>query len=82
MMQRGNYKSASDPENAATLFKNYQKEVLYGWMLPVTMECVPKIRGASVIPVGVALQFTIDANGEKQVKGRITHDASFNSPSK
>ena len=82
MMQRGNHKSASDPENAPTLFKNFQKYVHYGWMLPITMECVPKIKGASVIPVGVAPQFIIDANGDKQVKRRTTHDASFNPPSK
>ena len=62
--------------------ENYQKEVNHGWMLPVTMECVPKIKGASVIPVGVATQFIIDANGVKKVKRRTTHDASFQPPSK
>ena len=82
MMQRGNHKSASDPDNAPTLSKNYQKEVDHGWMLPVTMECVQKIAGASVIPVGVAPQFTVDVNGDKQVKQRTTHDAPFKPPSK
>ena len=43
-------------------------------MLSVTLECVPKIKGASVIPVGAAPQFTIDANGDKEVKRRTTHD--------
>ena len=51
-------------------------------MLPVTMEYVPKIKGASVIPVGLAPQLTIDANGNKQVKRKTTNDASFNPPSK
>ena len=46
-------------------------------MLPVTLEYVPKIKGASVIPVGVVPQFTIDANGDRKVKRRTTHDASF-----
>ena len=46
-------------------------------MLPVALECVPKIKGASVIPVGVAPQFTIDANGDRKVKRRTTRDASF-----
>ena len=77
MLKRGNHKSASDPENEPTLIQNYKKEVLHGWMLPVTLECIPKIKGASVIPVGVAPQFTIDANGDRQVKRRTTHDASF-----
>ena len=36
MMARGNHKSASDPINEPTLLKNYEKEVKYGWMLPVT----------------------------------------------
>ena len=82
MMGRGNNKSAFDPENEPTLLKNYQTEVDHGWMLPVTMECVPKISGASVIPVRVAPQFTIDANGDRKVKRRTTHDALFNPPSK
>ena len=77
MMRRGNHKSASDPKNEPTLNKNYKKEVLHGWMLPVTVECIPKLKGASVIPVGVAPQFTIDANGDRKVKRRTTHDASF-----
>ena len=51
-------------------------------MLPVTTECVAKIKGASVIPVGVAPQFTIDANGDRKVKRRTTHDTSFVPPSK
>ena len=82
MMDRGNHESASDLENTPTLIKNHQKEVDYGWMLPITMEYVPKIKGASVIPVGVAPQFTIDANGDKKVKRRTTHDSSFHLPSK
>ena len=49
-------------------------------MLPVTPECIPKIKSASVIPVGVAPQFTIDANGDRQVKQTTTHDASFSAP--
>ena len=54
MMKRGNHMSASDPANEPTLDTNYEKEVLHGWMLSVTLEYVPKIKGVSVIPVGVA----------------------------
>ena len=80
MMQRGNHKSASDLENAPTLLKNYPKEVNYGWMPPVTMECVSKIKGAIVIPTGVTPKLTIDANGDRKVKRRTTHNASFAPP--
>ena len=49
-------------------------------MLPVTPECITKIKDASVILVGVAPQFTIDTNGDRKVKQRTTHDASFSTP--
>ena len=51
-------------------------------MLPVTIKCVPKIKGASGIPVDVTLQFKIDANDDRKVKRRTTHDTSFAPPSK
>ena len=76
-MKRENHQSASDPDNEPTLLESYEKEVTHGWMLPVTPECITKIKGASVIPVGVATQFTIDVNGDRKVKRRTTHDASF-----
>ena len=78
MMEKGNHKSVSDPENEPTLLKNYQKEVDHDWMLPVTMEYVSKIPGASARPVGVAPQFIFNTNGDRKVKRRTTHDASFN----
>ena len=81
MIERGNHKSADDPDNHPTLLKNYEKEVRMGWMLPVTIESVKKIKDAAVIPVGIAKQFTIDNKGRRQVKRRTTHDATFPAPS-
>ena len=72
---RGKHPSASEPENEAILLKNYDKEVSHGWMLPVTKECVTKLKDAGVIPIGVAIQFTIDDEGNRSVKRRTTHDA-------
>ena len=43
MMKRGNHKSALDPANAPTLAQNYEKDVRHGWILPVTVEFLPKI---------------------------------------
>ena len=81
MITRGNHKSAKESENISTLLDNYEKEVRYGWMLPVTIESVKKIKGASVIPIGIAKQFTIDDKGKRKTKRRTTHDASFPPPS-
>ena len=37
-------------------------------MLPVTKECVTKLKGAGVIPVGVATQHSINEKGERYIK--------------
>ena len=80
MMDRGNHHSALSPENAPSLHKNYKKEVDRGWMIPIPKEVVPELPGASVIPVGVATQWTIDDDGNRVIKRRTTHDASFRPP--
>ena len=78
MIKRGNHKSAESPiANADALQANYAKEIKNGWMLPVTVESLQKLKGAAVIPVGVASQFSIDENGKQIIKRRTTHDASF-----
>ena len=81
MIERGNHKSASDKDNNPTLLKNYTKEVQHGWMLPVTTESLKRIKGAEVIPIGVAQHSSIDEAGDKYTKRRTTHDASFPPPS-
>ena len=81
MIERGNHRSALLKDNKPTLVKNYAKEVEHGWMLPVTIESLEKLRGAAVIPIGVAQQTSIDEQGERYTKRRTTHDASFPSPS-
>ena len=80
MIDRGNHQSALAPANAPTLFKNYQKEVDRGWMVPIPKDTVPRLPGAGVIPVDVATQWTIDDDGNRIVKRRTTHDASFRPP--
>ena len=54
MISHGNHKSATIPSNEPTIIKHYKKEVNRGWMLPVKIKSVPKIKGAGVIPVGCA----------------------------
>ena len=63
MIDRGNQKSATTPDVEPTLLKNYIKEVKHGWILPITLESVAKIKGAGVIPIGVAQQQSIDEKG-------------------
>ena len=68
MIKKGNHKSAEIPQiNAQTLQKNYTKEVERGWMLPIPKSCLKKLKGAAVIPVGVATQFTIDDKGNRKI---------------
>lgn len=81
MINRGNHKSAMEPESASKLFDNYTAEVERGWMLPLPVKCLKKLTGAAVIPVGVHTQFTVDGEGKRAVKRRTTHDASFPPPS-
>lgn len=79
MIERGNHKSAL--MNTQTLDDNYTKEVNHGWMLPILKHSLTILKGAALIPVGVATQFTIDNKGNRKVKKRTTHDASFPPPS-
>ena len=69
MLKRGNHKSAIIiHKNASTLISNYEKKVENGWMLPILSRCLPKLKGAAVIPVGVHTQFTIDTFGKHKIK--------------
>ena len=75
-IKKGNNKSASKVEDLPILDKNYNKEVSKGWMIPFTKECLEKIKGAGVIPIGLASQWTLDAEGNKVPKRRTAHDLS------
>ena len=81
MMARGNHKSATKEINFPTLEKGFAKEVRKGWTIPITPESVLKIRDLFIIPLGVAEQHSIDEEGIRIPKKRITHDASFPTPS-
>ena len=81
MIERGNHKSSMRHANKQSLVKAYQKEVEYGWLIPISIDCLEKLEGASVIPLGVAEQNSITAFGERIPKARVTHDLSFLIPS-
>lgn len=81
MVERGNHKSAKKQENFEVLQKLTKKEVNQGFTFPVTMDCLFKLKGAVVIPMGVHKQYTINELGERIMKQRACHDASFPIPS-
>jgi len=81
MIKRGNHKSALKLKNRKVLEKAFKKEVEKGWTIPITLKTIKRIKNLFVIPLGVADQFSIDELGKRIQKQRVTHDASFPSPS-
>jgi len=79
MLERGNHTSAK--KNLDVLKKAFDKEVKKGWLLPVTIESLTKIKHVNIIPLGIADQHSINEKGERIFKQRVTHDASFEAPS-
>ena len=73
-LERGNNKSALDPAHFDFIHENYLKEVCKGWMIPIPKMDISKIKGCGVIPIGIVKQFTINENGERIEKHRLTHD--------
>ena len=81
MLERGNHKSAKLKENDVALEKAFSKEVGHHWVIPFLPSTIPLIPGASVTPLGVATQWSINERNERVVKRRPTHDCSFPGPS-
>ena len=73
-VEKGNNHSARGKESL--LKTRYTNEVERGWMIPFSISKILAIQGLSVIPIGVASQFTIKADKEKVRKDRLTHDCS------
>ena len=81
MVTRGNHKSALTPDHRIVLEKIQKKEVAQGFTFPITVECLMKLEGAAVIPMGVHDQWTVNEEGERFMKPRACNDASFPTPS-
>ena len=81
MIARGNHKSTKKPDCERILHKKFSEEVSRGWIVPVTIESLSKIKDISVIPLGIAHQFSINEQGQRVPKHRVTHDATFLTPS-
>lgn len=80
-LDRGNHKSANDPDGLAALNKAYDKEVSYGWQIPLLPSYISSIKDAGITPLGVAKQWSFNEKNERYIKRRVTHDCSFPGPS-
>ena len=77
LLARGNHKSAKEfPEQVTKLLT---KDVLHGFTIPIPTEAVRKLPGAAVQPLGLATQWTLNEEGERIIKFRMTQDLSFSS---
>lgn len=65
---RGNHKSSHTPENSAALNKAFNKEVSFEWAIPLLPHCIKHIPGASITPLGVAVQWSINEKGNRIIK--------------
>ena len=80
-LKRGNHQSTILQQNKLALFKAFNKEVQAQWAIPLLPTATPLIPGASITPLGVAVQWSMNANGERILKRRTTHDCTFPGPS-
>ena len=80
-LKRGNHKSTTTPENTKALVTSFAKEVQAQWAIPISPSAIRLIPGASITPLGVATQWSLNHNGDRVIKRRTTHDCTFPGPS-
>ena len=74
---RGNHKSALTSKQAKeTVNKLVQQDIELGYAIPITKECVKKLKHGELYPLGLQHQWTIDEDGNQKPKKRVTHDLS------
>ncbi len=72
---RGNHKSAK--ENLDQVRKLLGKDVAHGFAIPLSLQAIRSIPNAQVQPIGMVRQWSLDEDGTRIEKLRLTHDASF-----
>jgi hypothetical protein len=75
LLARGNHKSAE--EKIEVVERLLAREDKHGFCMPFAAKLVPKVKGALVQPCGLATQFSLQADGSRKEKERLTHDLSF-----
>ena len=77
LLQRGNHKSAQEfPSRVTELLA---KDVKHGFVIPIPTSIITSIPDAAVQPLGMARQWTIDKEGKRLEKFRLTQGLSFSS---
>lgn len=80
-LQRGNHKSATSQEGLKSINKAYDKEVKFGWQVPILPSIIKNIKNACITPLGIAEQWSFNELNQRIKKQRVTHDCSFPGPS-
>jgi len=78
-LARGNHMSAKQRKDK--LFELLHNDIIHGFCLPLTLDCLQHINNASIAPLGIQEQATIDEFGNRKIKWRMTHDQTFPGPS-
>jgi hypothetical protein len=71
----GNHRSAVS--NHRILMKTMTKESQRGWVLPLLPDHASQLTRATMSPMGIVTQSTINEKGEIIPSNRVTHDLSF-----
>ena len=80
MLSRGNHKSAqTEPQRVGELLA---KDVTHGFTIPLPIAVVELIPGSLVQPLGLVQQWTVDHDGKRKAKFRLTQDLSFSTDRK
>jgi hypothetical protein len=74
-LARGNHQSAE--AELPVVARLLGKDVRHGFSLPFDPVVIERIPGAEVQPCGLAKQFTLNADGSRATKDRLTQDLSF-----
>ncbi len=80
ILARGNHKSAKvEQDRVGELLA---MDVIHGFTIPLPVGVVKLIPGAMVQPLGLVQQWTIDQDGLRKAKFRLTQDLSFSTDRK
>ncbi|KAL3790085.1 hypothetical protein ACHAWO_004842 [Cyclotella atomus] len=75
-MDKGNHKSALQPEAIEHVTKAMHSNISLGYTIPITLDGIRHLKEAVVYLIGLQHQLTINENGAIIPKKRISHDLS------
>jgi hypothetical protein len=75
-LAKGNQDSALEPEALPLVTKQVIDDVEKGYAIPVSIDCLRKLKDGEVYPLGIAHQLSINELGEIVPKKRLTHNLS------